>query len=897
MKPVVEHVVSARIVQFASHEMDKTRQGWFSAMRLVRLAFVAGLVLAGVSAAKGDADFYVATTGDDAGDGSQASPFATIGAAIAAADAAVGGGMAAAVTIQVAEGTYVGSGHVLSNAITICGAGADRTIFDGDGGYRVFSLMSSDAALKNLAVSNAVFTAAEDSGAGVYMEAGLVEGCAIVSCGDFSHSKTRGGGVYASGGRISCTVFTGNKVLMRWSNDVGYGSALYLSNGAVCENSLFTGNVAVPCPDFDADRRRGGVVHMTGDGTALVNCSVVENRLADPAGYGNIAEKYSGIVSLVNATVVNCVAYGNIPDAAYATGNWDVYAGGDEWRNNPERYIFNSAWETVHCKEGTTPPTPSVAVNEASFADYAKGDYAPAPSGPLFGSGSDAKYDSYASSATDLAGVPRPQGSAVEIGCYEVDERTLSFSADADSYGVLLGTASTFTAVATGGGGSYTFNWDFGDGTPQVTTVDTVVQHAYAAGLYRASVSLSLDGGATRSETVELRSMIAVAPADIYVNAANANPVFPYDTPAKAATTLADAYGCLTNTVPETLNMAVVDGVTVHVAAGTHVGSGYVLAGAVTVVGEGAKQAVVDGNGGYRVFSLVSPRAALKNLVVSNGVFTAAEQSGAGVYMEAGLIEGCLITDCGSFNTVTNYGGGVYASGGRISRTVFTGNKVQMRWSSDIGYGSALYLSNGAICENSLFTGNAAAPCFEWGADHRRGGVVYLTDSGTALVNCTVVKNDLADAYGNTADSFAGIVQKSNSKVINCVACGNAPDAEYVKSYGDVYAGGDTWRNNWQNYFVNSAWGTWITKTVNLVTVETPPAIGVDYSAFKNYSSGKYAPKAKGVLVNAGTSWADYLGDGGRSETDLAGKPRLKSGRLDIGCYENEDLGLCVIVR
>ena len=67
-------------------------------------AAVAALLSLGSALA---ADFYVATNGNDGGDGSQATPFATIGVAIAAADAAIAGGDTDA-TIHVAAGTYVG---------------------------------------------------------------------------------------------------------------------------------------------------------------------------------------------------------------------------------------------------------------------------------------------------------------------------------------------------------------------------------------------------------------------------------------------------------------------------------------------------------------------------------------------------------------------------------------------------------------------------------------------------------------------------------------------------------------------------------------------------------------------------------------------------------------------
>ena len=341
--------------------------------------------------------------------------------------------------------------------------------------------------------------------------------------------------------------------------------------------------------------------------------------------------------------------------------------------------------------------------------------------------------------------------------------------------------------------------------------------------------------------------------------------------------------------------MAVVNGVTVHVAAGTHTGAGYVLAGAITIQGAGADATVIDGDGGYRVFSLLSSGAALKNLCVSNGVFTAAEQTGAGIYMEAGLVEDCAVASCGHFIPSMTSGGGIYASGGRIRRTVFTGNKVHMRWSGDIGYGSALYLSNGAICENSLFTGNAAAPCYDWSAEHRRGGVVHLTGAGTALVNCTVVRNRLAGEKGNGVTDYAGIVQKVNAKVVNCVAFGNEPDpggAYEVTSHWDVYTGGDEWRNNWERCFVQSAWGTADAKDDNPVS-----PIAVAEASFRNYAKGNFVPRTGGVLENAGTTWNDYLGSGAVSETDLEGKPRRIGPRLDVGCYEGDAAVTLIILQ
>ena len=161
---------------------------------------------------------------------------------------------------------------------------------------------------------------------------------------------------------------------------------------------------------------------------------------------------------------------------------------------------------------------------------------------------------------------------------------------------------------------------------------------------------------------------------------------------------------------------------------------------------------------------------------------------------------------------------------------------------------------------------------------------MHLTGAGTALVNCSVVRNRLAGEQGNGTTDYAGIVQKVNAKVVNCVAFGNEPDpggAYEVTSHWDVYTGGDEWRNNWQNCFANSAWGTANGKDGNAVS---PVAVGE--GAFRNYAGGNFTPASGGVLVDAGTNWSDYLAHGAESATDLGGMPRLYGASVDIGCYE-----------
>ena len=116
------------------------------------------------------------------------------------------------------------------------------------------------------------------------------------------------------------------------------------------------------------------------------------------------------------------MSYGNEPDPgdAYAvTSHLDVYAGGDEGRDNWQDFIVRSAWGTAAAK-GVVPASP-VAVSEASFRNWSDGKYTPKVGGCLAdgGTGWTDYLGAGAVSTTDLSGVARLRGRAVDIGCYE----------------------------------------------------------------------------------------------------------------------------------------------------------------------------------------------------------------------------------------------------------------------------------------------------------------------------------------------------------------------------------------------------------------------------------------------------------------------------------------------
>jgi hypothetical protein len=170
-------------------------------------------------------------------------------------------------------------------------------------------------------------------------------------------------------------------------------------------------------------------------------------------------------------------------------------------------------------------------------------------------------------------------------------------------------------------------------------------------------------------------------------------------------------------------------------------------------------------------------------------------------------------------------------------------------------YGGAVYLSGGSgSVRNCLMTGNRAGPNHLLGL----GGAVYL-NTGTTLENCTITTNKVRNS---TAASGGGIYHTGGS-VTNCIIV-----------------------NNWNTG----------TATRNDIYTATPAVFGYNCSQdlthgvngnitsdpqFTDVAAGNYLPLRSSPCRNAGfsRSWMD-------SSNDLAGKRRILSGTVDMGCYE-----------
>ena len=819
------------------------------------------------------ADFYVATDGNDGNPGTSALPFATIGAAITAADAAIVGGGDGSATIHVADGTYPENSLTLANPITIVGNVSDRAAvkIGGNSASRVFELSGAGATLSCLTVQGGTTQKTQDGG-GVYMTGnGVVTNCVVT--GVSGKTNYHGLNIYMTDGLV-----VDSEISSGATAQVCNGMNLYMSGGRAmrCEikdavgttgNSFalyMDGGIAESCLVTGSKTRRGAVF-VAGAGARLVNCSIIKNTYCN-ANYQNCL----GIrVENANARVVNCVIYDNGGTAA------------KEWNSANAACFVDCAFSADAAYSGTA--STITTLTDAAFKDYAGGDYRPAPGGLLVDAGGDVSGLSPAPvSATDLDGNTRLSGVALDIGCYELDQNAPDFTVP--FWGAVNGVDFVFTPLG-GASGNVRLRWDFDDGgEPVESSGSTTVTHAFSQSkIHHVSLSVSTDNGATWSNpTVH---DIVTAPSHIYVDASGVNPVFPYATAATAALTIADAYAALTNTTSH--GATDMDGVTLHVAAGDYPENDFRLDSAVTFVGDTSDRAAVKigGNSVSRVFELSGAGATLSCLTVQGGT-TQKIQDGGGVYMTGA----CVVTNCvvtGANGKSGCKGINVYASNGLV-----VDSELADAYTAGSSNGMNLYMAGGramrcvirdAACttDNAFalyMDGGIAENCLVTGSKTRKGAV-YVAGAGARLVNCSIIKNTYSNA--SYQDCLGINVANADARVVNCV----------------IYDNGGTAAKEWRNAnaacFTNCAFAasadySGAASTVNDLTD----------ADFKDYANGDYRPAKDGALVNAGTRWADYLSFGATSETDLAGAARLSGKFLDIGCYEiASGVGLSIFVR
>ena len=693
--------------------------------------------------------------------------------------------------------------------------------------HRVFYVNSPDAKIADLAIENSYLKAYGDMGAAIKFSilGGMVSNCVIRSCqmDDWNHG---GAGIGIPTGCDNALVthcVISNCYVTGGCNTAFYGggAAVAMLSGTV-RNCLFVKNVRETSTGSDCPY---GTVRIQGG--LLENCTIADNTAGSCAG-----------VFAHGGTVRNCIIAGNrtVSDTA---ANLPVWAG--------------SASYFVNCVADLEINDDCDIVAEP-FADFAAGDYSPAP-GTASVNGA-LPFD-WMTGATDLAGNDRIRGAAPDVGCYEADPNAFAatFAMSAEEGFAPVTVTNTVTAVNAGANG-VTCDWDWGDGWTDRTS-DMTVTHAFEDfGTFEVRLTVT-DNETGKTFAPPVKTFKAL-PRTLYVVKDNATAEAPYATRETAAPDIATALE------------AASDGCEIAVEEGTYpitsvivVNKGVEIRGAtgnpedVILQSDSKPNAKKD----HRVFDLNHAQAKISSLVVENayenthGAYDSAAL-GAGVRINklGGTVSNCVVRGCVKDNW--HFGGGGIgivkeATNGLVTHCVISNCEAAGSCNSAYyGGGGAIVIHAGTV-RNCLFTGNVRATAAAAADNSCFYGTVRIT--GGTLENCTVA--------GNSAGSCAGVWAQGGT-VKDCVIFGNRTTVDTAANL-PVWAGTAA-------CFVNCASEFEINENCN--ATDDP---------FTAILTGDYTLAAGSTLIDAGTAedWMD-------GATDLAGNDRIRGEKPDLGCYE-----------
>jgi PKD repeat protein len=383
-----------------------------------------------------------------------------------------------------------------------------------------------------------------------------------------------------------------------------------------------------------------------------------------------------------SSTLNNCTLAGNSAGTSSGGAIWSTL-------NNCIVY-FNTAPTEANYSGSTlnyccTTPLPAADTSNITLdPQLASATYLSAGS-PCHGAGSPAYV-----SGTDIDG--EPWATPPSIGCDE-------YHAGAVTGPLNMGIVAAFTNVATGYPVSFTALiagrilqsvWDFGDGT--LATNQPFSAHAWGVpGLYTVRLTGyndSYPGGVSTTVTITVSEVVR------YVDAASANPVFPYTSWPTAARNIQDAIEAA-GTVPGAV-VLVTNGV-YRVGKVYFNGINRVALTNIVVVrsANGPELTIIEGEtNGVRCAS-VGNGAVLSGFTLTKGT---SAWTGGGVLCEAWAV----VTNCTLTGNSASTGGGAWY--GTLNNCTFTGNSALER-----GGGASWGTLN-----NCTLTGNSA-PWGGWG--------------------------------------------------------------------------------------------------------------------------------------------------------------------------------------
>jgi hypothetical protein len=613
--------------------------------------------------------------------------------------------------VYVAEGTYtISSQMILTSRRKVVATGdRDQTILQKSGNdVRFFHMCGTGAEVTGLTLDGRNYTSGSLAGAIWMTSSGTISNCVVRNCK--SSSNADGGGLYLTAGTIVHCVIR---------NCMGYtyakGAGVYLEGSAVIRDS-----VVANCGNSGkrtATNNKGGGVYLKGTSKAL-NCTIVGNTSCTGGGV---------FIEGSDAVVANCIIYGNDEGGADSTGKPDWYGTASRFVNCCAKVAANGTCVAV----SSSPVAADFTIDATTGADCINGG-----------------DNSYVVTTADVFGNPRIVNGTVDIGAaeYASVEVVPGFQAD-----VLRGLAPlkvVFSGTVQGiDPDGAVFSWYF-DGGETPAGIGQTFTNVFGVGYHTVRAVVSKDGSDHATDWSAADYILAL-PQHMYV-ATNAASAFPYDTPETAATNI--------HTVVDLAREA--DGISITVGPGRYLLKKTILIdrARTTLAGAGMDATILYHNTqGISLLHVNSLGGLVSDLCLSNGLGHAA---GLYLYGAGGHVTRCLITNCKG--PTNNAGGGAHidSTGARLSRCIIRNCRADTtNAGSQTPFGAGLYLESGFV-DDCLITGNQAeagggayiaggtmANCVvtgntAWNMSGARtfcAGGVYAT--GGTVLNCIVFGN------------------------------------------------------------------------------------------------------------------------------------------------------------
>jgi hypothetical protein len=761
-------------------------------------------------------------------------------------------------TVEVAQGTYTpttGTNQLatfnLINGVTIEGgfAGvANPTAAQNISAYP--TILSGDIGTIGNNSDNCynVVTSTDNNATAVLNGVTITGGNANGSTGN----EGSGGGLFinAGGPTITNCTFTANSGL--------YGGAMCVIDSGfsgvpapTITDCTFTGNSA----GISGDGAGGGAIYDASAIMTIVNCAFIDN----------VSTNYGGAIDSANSSpkIINCTFTGN--SGAIGAAICDAFSLGSTL-TNCILYGDTGSGEIVNNIDGSTTTTvtfsdvqggyPGVGNINANpqFVNAAAGNFVLEPGSPCVNAGNNSAIPS--GITTDLAGNPRIEGTAVDMGAYETQ---LPLAANAGGpYYALPGTTITLDGSGSSSApGPLTYAWDFtGNGLFTDASGPNPTFTVPAGDAPGTSIPIALRVTDSASNSVVSTSSVIVLSPVVYVDSRA--------TGSDNGTNWANAFTNLQSALA-----VAVSGQTIDVAEGTYtpttgtnrmatfdVVNGLTIEGGFAGLADptaaqniNAYTTILSGDIGvignnsdnsYNVMVVASGNnsVVLNGLTISGGNAndgSGNDDGGGGIRIDSGEV---TVSNCTFAANNGNYGGAI-----EIART---------------GAGPVLTIANSMFSRNSglgagIYEGYSNANIVNCAFINNMGDAINNVYSSPDITNCTFTGNN----GSAVVDSYSG-----GSIITNCILWGDS-----VSEISDQTGGTSVSFSDIQGGFTGTG------------NINASPQ-------FINTAVGNVAIAPSSPCVNTGSNAAVPLG----VTTDLAGNIRIAGGTVDMGAYETQSL-------